>query len=387
MKSLNYIGILVLIFTFFLLPSTSHATGEQSNPEIEVYKLIKNYHVSGKTPSRNAQGSIDSMLLELNDPYARYYSAKQVKDLLDSNQGKIAGIGVLLGGRDNQVFVDQVFDFTPAKKAGLLQGDQIIAIDNTLVQKMTLEEVTYLLRGEKDTQVSLQIKRGKLVRNYLILRQPVQIPLVEANLLTNEIGYIRITSFTDKAANQFVNELEKLKQKNVKGLILDLRGNSGGVISAVNKVVGQFVGEGTLAFIHNTHVLQEAIPIRNGKDWDISLAILVNEQTASAAEVTTGALRYYRQAIIVGTQTFGKGTVQQLFMLQDGSALKITVDEYSLPAQDKVDGIGLTPDVLIKNPSNQRLFAMEELLRMINKSTTPTSQFRTLPNNNYFYSF
>jgi carboxyl-terminal processing protease len=355
-------GMWMICACSLLLISTNVYAADNTDQEkariLEIYDLLTQHHLSGTDATTIENGAIQGMLDSLNDPFTTYFTDQEFKDFQSNLQGTYAGIGVLLEERDGELFVNEVFDGSPASKAGITEGDQILSFDGKAVKGVPIDTILADVKGEEGTSLKVKYLHMGQTHEVELVRQQIDLPVVKSELLFNKLGYIHLGVFNNEAADTFATELTKLKQKNMQGLIIDLRDNPGGMLSAAAKLVSQFVKDGPMVYIKDRDGIVDQINVEQGQDWNIPIVVLVNENSASAAEIMTADLKDYGKATIIGEKTYGKGTVQDVIPLKSGGVLKMTIDEYVPPKHETINHVGITPDILVKNPDEQLLAAI-----------------------------
>jgi carboxyl-terminal processing protease len=312
-----------------------------------------------KNQSDDEQIVLD-MLLGSLDPHSSFMNADIHRDLNTGMQGRFGGIGAEITVKNGVITVVSPIDDTPAFFAGIKPGDQIIKINDVLTQGMTAWEAVKKIRGPENTKVRLTIRRkkGEKPRQLTITRAMINIKTVKYKLHDDHIGYIRLSAFQEKTADDLKTALGEMEEKAgpLKGLLLDMRNNPGGLLDQAIKVSDQFLKSGVIVSTRGRmKFFQNRARARNqGDEPAYPIVILVNEGTASAAEIVSGALQDNRRALVVGTQTFGKGSVQTIFPLDDGAAIKLTTAKYYTPNGRVVHENGITPDVLVGNTQGLR---------------------------------
>lgn len=287
----------------------------------------------------------------LGDPYAAYYTEEEYQSLRDSTNGSYCGIGVEISQNINTgiVTVARVFEDGPAMEAGLKPGDILYKVGDTEVTGMDLTMVVSQIKGEENTKVNISvIREGE--EDYLefqVERRTIEIQTVGSAMLDDQIGYISITSFDDITTSQFIKALDELEAQGIKGLIVDLRDNGGGLVSSVCAILDRLLPEGLIVYTEDKYGNREEETSDAEKYFDKPLAVLVNGNSASASEIFAGAIKDYGIGTLVGTKTYGKGIVQKIYPLHDGTAVKLTVSKYYTPKGNNIHEIGIEPDVEI----------------------------------------
>lgn len=293
-------------------------------------------------------------VMSFGDPYSSYYTAEDYQALMDSTEGEYCGIGVLVSQDvySGIINVLKVFKDAPADIAGMLPGDMITAVDGTEVTGTDLSlVVSDQIKGPENTDVVVTVYREseKKYIDLTITRAIVQHPTVEHEMLADNVGYINLSSFEDVSTDQFVMAVEDLESQGMTALVLDIRNNSGGVVTAAEDIADYILPDGKDIVSFKGKAIDESTAVsKDGHQMDIPVAVLVNDQSASASEILSGALGYHDSAVIVGTKTFGKGIAQGIFEMPDGSALKLTTAYYYLPSGECIHEKGIEPDVAVE---------------------------------------
>lgn len=315
-------------------------------------------------------GSLKGMFANLGDPYTQYYTKEEFSKLMESIDGRYKGIGVLVqASKEGLIKVVQVFDDSPAKEAGMKAGDYITKVEGKEFSSDQMEEAVALMKGDEDTTVNITIKRisddkteGEDI-DLKVDRRDVRVDTVDESIKEvdgKKIGYIHIKSFDDVTKDDFEKSYKKLKDGGIEGLVLDLRNNPGGSLDVCLDIADKFLDEGTIVTTEDKKgnvVTEES----DAEMDDIPMTVLVNENSASASEILSGALKDRKRAKVIGQKTFGKGIVQKLFPLNDGSGAKITISEYHTPSGAKINKVGVSPDIEATN-DNPGLEIKEENL-------------------------
>ena len=292
------------------------------------------------------------MLVGLDDPYAAYYTKEEYQSLMDSTNGSYYGIGVEMSQNMTTgiITITRVFEGSPAEEAGLLPGDVIYRVDDEEVTGEDLTKVVSKVKGAEGTTIPISVAReGE--SDYLtfdVERRMIEISTVAHKLLDGNIGYISVTSFDDVTVNQFLAALDDLENQGETALIIDLRNNGGGLVSSACSMLDRLLPEGLIVYTEDKYGNRDEMKSDVENYFDKPLVLLVNGNSASASEIFAGAIKDYGIGTLVGTQTFGKGIVQKIYPLSDGTAVKLTVSKYYTPNGNNIHGIGIAPDVEVE---------------------------------------
>ena len=335
--------------------SVTAGTGEvYKNIELftEVLRQIEKSYVEPQDSQKLIQGAIKGMVQSL-DPHSSFMTKEEHQELLMETKGSFSGVGIEITIRDNLLTVVSPIEGTPAYKAGIQAGDKIIKIDGKLTTEMTLPEAVKGIRGEKGTKVNLTIMREGADKplEFSLTRDLIPIKSVRSYLLTPDIAYVRISNFQSKTAQDLSDALEKIENEGkLRGLILDLRNNPGGLLSQAIEVSDLFLDSGVIVSTRGRDSAQDlqATAHKEKTERDYPIIVLVNGGSASAAEIVAGALQDNKRAVILGTKTFGKGSVQTIIPLSDGSGLRLTTAMYYTPSGRSIQASGISPDVEMK---------------------------------------
>lgn len=320
------------------------------------------------------EGQLKGLFQALEDPYSVYMTEDEFKSFTEHTQGIYGGIGVIVTpGDDNLITVVSPIEGTPGERAGLRTGDKIIKVNGEEFTADNMDKAVKLMKGEPKTTVSITILRkdkdGK--NNYIdldIVREEIRLITVKSNIIEDNIGYIKITSFDELTYEDFMKELNSLMKNNISGIILDLRNNPGGLLNVCVDIADELLGEGTIVYTETRHG-ERAYEKSNKKHIDIPLVVLVNEGSASASEILAGAIKDHNKGILIGNKTFGKGVVQRIRELSDGSGFKLTVSEYFTPNGTNIHGIGIEPDITVDLPEEVQEIGIENLEQDIQLKT------------------
>jgi len=303
-------------------------------------------------------GAIQGLVHSLDDPYSEFFTPQEHQRFEEDVQGNFGGIGAEIGLRENRLTIIAPLKNTPASKAGLESGDLILKINSTSTERMQLNEAINLIRGPKNTSVTLSVYRESWenIKDIIITRQIIDVPTVEINVLDDNIAHVEFQAFNGNANQLFFKAMsDTLSQTGVKGIVLDLRNNPGGFLEIAVDMAGWFMDTGKVIVTEKGLDHETAFKSRgNGALKDIPLVILVNKGSASASEILAGALRYHNKTPLVGENTFGKGTVQQLKNLRDGSSIKLTIANWVLPDGTIIEKNGIAPDYEVKITEEDR---------------------------------
>jgi len=312
-------------------------------------KIEKNY-VNDVDREKLIHGAIKGMLKAL-DPHSSFMEPDGYKEMMIETKGSFSGVGIEITVRDDILTVVSPIEGTPAFKAGVKAGDQIIMVEGKPTKDLVIMEAVKLIRGKKGTKVKLTIRREGAEKpiDFSITRDVIPIKSVRSLLLPSEIGYIRISTFQSKTDKELLKALKDLaKEKELKGLILDLRNNPGGLLSQAIKVSDEFLDSGVIVSIKGRDKQEEkSLAHKNKNNKNYPIIVLVNGGSASASEIVAGALQDNKKALILGTKTFGKGSVQAIFTLSDGSGLRLTTAVYYTPSGRSIQASGIEPDIKV----------------------------------------
>ncbi|HEX6971522.1 MAG TPA: S41 family peptidase [Limnochordia bacterium] len=338
---------------------------------LEVISLVRTHYVdpvdvTGLVAAYIQKGTINGMLqAALHDRYTRFLPRRAYGQMQIETRGVFTGLGINVGIKDDRITVIAPIPGTPAARAGLLPGDRIVHIDGRPTDYMSLDEAVSLMRGERGSPVVLGIERANGQRSDVrIVRSVIEVPSVSQIEvlrpgtypgLSAPVGYVRLLSFTERTEGELSEALERLEREGVRGLILDLRYNPGGLFGAAIGVANLFLEGGPIVHIVGRDRDRRTVfASGDGRRVNVPLVVLVNEYSASASEIVSGALQDRGVATLVGTRTFGKGLVQTVIPLRDGSALSLTTARYETAGGRQIDGSGIVPDVVVPDPAGER---------------------------------
>ena len=338
-----------------------------NSSEIEIYKKIDLFgevlekindeYVDEIDQSESMDSAINGLLQSL-DPYSAYMTPKTFKEMQTDTSGEFGGLGIEVSMEAGVIKVISPIDDTPASKAGIKAGDYIVKIDDLQVQGKSLSEAVDLMRGPVGSEIELTVRRRgvKKAITFNIIREIIEVKSVKSDLIDNNIGYIRLTSFNDNSSQQIKKQIKKLNQnKNLKAFILDLRNNPGGLLNQAIKITDFFLENGEIVSTksrkksENRRWFARKGDITNGK----TLMVLINYGSASASEIVAGALKDHKRAILLGESSYGKGSVQSIIPLKNKGAIRLTVAKYYLPSGKSISEVGVKPDIEVNEEGDE----------------------------------
>ncbi|WP_271628563.1 S41 family peptidase [Caldicellulosiruptor sp. DIB 104C] len=362
-KRLNTIAIILItavatyIFTTYLyFGSPLYTNNLVTNPKLsKVIWLLKKYYYEPKDISdqKLIDGAIDGIAASVNDPYTEYFTKKEFNEFVIQSKGTYFGIGVTIEPGEHYIEVVTSFEGSPAYMAGIKPGDKIIKVNGISLTAKDIDKAASLMRGPKGTPVTVTVLRDGSSKpiDFKIVRDEIKIKTVSSKIFDNTIGYIKITNFDENTPQDFMAAYDKLKSSGCRALIIDLRFNPGGLLESVVDVASNFLKKGQLiVYLKDRYNNKQYFKSYKNGDTVTPLVVLTNRYSASASEILAGCLKDQKRAKIVGEKTFGKGVVQQVFELGDGSAIKITVSQYLLPSGAYINKKGIKPDIQVLQP-------------------------------------
>lgn len=350
----------ILLYNFGLGDKLSLPIGNIGENNISTklnsYRMLIEKYFLGEINDENLnEGAIRGYIAGLGDPYTEYISKEDMETYLEDTMGNFVGIGIYMvkNTEYDKVQILSTIKGSPAEAIGLEPGDLILAVDDKEYSADDMDKMSRDIKGEEGTKVKLQIMRKNEIREFDITRAVIKVNQVEGKVLSNNIGYIEFTSFDETTAEDFKEEYERLEKQGIKSLIIDLRNNGGGIVDTALEIADFMIDK-------DYPILYEVD--KNGKEnvkkskenpiIIMPIVVLTNENTASASEILAGALKDTGKAKIVGKTTYGKGVIQQILQLTDGSGLKITIEEYKTPNKEKIHEVGIKPDVEVDLPKD-----------------------------------
>ena len=349
----------ILLILIFFTTSASGKDNENLYKKIdlfgEVLDKVKKEYVDEINESDVMDAAINGVLQYL-DPYSVYMNPELFESMQTDTKGEFGGLGIEVSMEAGVVKVISPIDDTPASKAGIKAGDYIIKINDVQVQGKTLMEAVKLMRGPINSSIDLTIRRRgeKKIINKTIIREMIQVKSVEAKIMKNNIGYLRLKSFNSNSSKQLVEKIKNFeKSKKLTGYILDLRNNPGGLLTQAINVTDFFLNDGEIVSTKGRKASENRrfFAKKGDKVKGKPLIILINNGSASASEIVAGALKDHKRAILLGENTYGKGSVQSIIPLSDGGGMRLTISKYYLPSGQSISEIGVSPDILVEEES------------------------------------
>lgn len=379
-KAIIY-GVLLVVITFLITSTLNIALGGKvviSKETYEAYKkynkmialeeLVKDDFYQKTSDEKLVDGAIKGMFSGLDDKYSQYYTKAEFEKLKEQTSGSFVGIGVYISptSDDDHITIIALIDGSPAEKSGIKAGDKILKVDGKVVSAQNSDEAITMIKGKKGTEVELTIKRGEQILDVNVKRDEIVSKTVEGKVLDDNIGYIKITSFSEHTNKEFEKTLNTLKQSDIKGLVIDLRDNPGGLLNVCKDIADSLIGEGTIVYTKDNKGNTEYLKSDKEK-LGLPIAVLTNEGSASASEILTGAIIDNKAGISVGTTTFGKGLVQSVRELKDGTGYKLTTAQYFTPSGEYINGKGIKPTIEEKDEEKQLDVALKWIKEQISK--------------------
>ena len=318
-------------------------------------QLIDKYYLGEIDENKLKEGAIKGYIEALGDPYSEYISAEEMQDYKADILGSFTGIGIYMvqDKEAGRIKIITPIKNTPAEKAGIQPGDYIIKIDGEEYYAEDMSKAGAYIKNEKQNKIKLEILRGKETIEYEINKEKIIVNPVISEVLENNIGYIELTSFDQDTAKNFKQEFENLKSQNIKSLIIDLRNNGGGIVDEAVQIADYITDKGsTILITTDKNGKEKTKESKENPIINMPIIVLVNGNSASASEILAGALKDLNKATLVGTKTYGKGVIQGVMTLQDGSGLKITTEEYVTPNREKINEKGIEPNEVVQLPEN-----------------------------------
>ena len=353
--------LLILFFSILLLNKSFSKNEEDIYQKIDLFsevldKINKEY-VDEVNQGKAMDAAINGVLQSL-DPYSAYMSPEMFNDMQIETTGEFGGLGIEVGMEAGVVKVISPIDNTPASRAGIKAGDYIVKINETQVQGKSLTEAVELMRGQVGTDIEITVRRAgkKKAIIFNITREIIEIESVKSKILDDKIGYLRLTSFNENSSEQIKNKIKEIKKdKKIKGYILDLRNNPGGLLSQAIRISDFFLDYGEIVSTksrkssENRKWFSKKGDLIDGK----TLIVMINYGSASASEIVAGALKDHKRAIVIGENSYGKGSVQSIIPLKNNGAIRLTISKYYLPSGQSISEVGVTPDIVVEEDSKE----------------------------------
>ncbi len=357
-KKFKIISLVIILFTFSKI--TYAANDEDIYDKIDLFgevldKINKEY-VDEVNHSDAMDAAINGVLQSL-DPYSAYMSPDTFKEMETETSGKFGGLGIEVGMEFGVVKVITPMDDSPAERKGVKAGDYIVQINGVQVQGKTLSEAVELMRGPVGTSLEITVRRKGLKKalTFEITREIIEVKSVKSKIIDDSVGYIRLTAFNDNSSKQVKDKINKFKKKKINKYVLDLRNNPGGLLSQAVKISDFFLNNGEIVSTksrksyENKKYFAKKGDIINGE----TLVVLINYGSASASEIVAGALKDHKRAILIGENSYGKGSVQSIIPLKNKGAIRLTISKYYLPSGESISGTGITPDIEVNENSDE----------------------------------
>lgn len=313
--------------------------------------IIKSRYVEDVPVDTLMTGAVKGMVNSLGDPHSIYMDPKMYKEFMIETEGSFGGVGIVLGAKDKVLTVISPIEGTPGEKAGIKSGDEIVKIDGQDTKGLALDEAVSKIRGPEGTKVTLTIRRGQETKDYALTRSNIQIKTVSGKMLPDNIGYIRISMFNENTGSDLAKKYQELEKEGMKAIVLDLRDNPGGLLDESVKVANKFVPKGPVVSVITRDGRRDT-STSNLEAVKYPCAVLINGGSASASEIVAGAVQDTGAGTLVGTKSYGKGSVQTLMRLDKDDAIKLTIAKYYTPKDRSINGIGIEPDVKVELPEH-----------------------------------
>lgn len=341
-------AVFILIVAFGWAVASNY---KQFGNLVKVMVLVKTQYLNPVEYSPMVEGAIKGIVKSLNDPYSAYLDPATYQQLREQIKGSFGGLGILVGMKEDYLTVANTYKGTPASIAGIQPGDVIVKIDNREVSGIDLETAVQMMRGPVGTKVTLSLMRASVPKPFDVelTRQEIVVPTVESRMLENGIAHVVLIQFTEKTPGEMEENIARLKKNGMRAIILDLRNNPGGELLSAVKVSRHFLPPGPVVYIEYKGGRQEEHRTE-GNNQRLPLVVLINNSSASAAEILAGAVKDTKSGILIGEKTFGKGVVQMVFDLDNGAGLKLTTARYLTPNKNDINKKGIMPDVAVSQP-------------------------------------
>ena len=349
----------ISLYTYFVenpVSVSANNTNKDISSKLTKYReIIDKYFLGDVDDEKLKEGAIKGYIEGLGDPYTEYISKEDMDTYLDDTMGNFVGIGIYMikNTQYDKIQVLSIIKGGPAEKVGIQAGDLIVSVDGVEYKASDMTVASNNIKGEAGTKVVVEILRGAETIKYEITREKVKVNQVEGKVISNNIGYIQFTSFDETTAEDFKAKYEELAKQNIKSLIIDLRNNGGGIVDQALEIADYMTDKDSVLLYEVDKNNKETVrKSKNDAIINMPIIILTNKNTASASEILAGALKDLGKAKTVGTTTYGKGVIQQILKLNDGSGIKITIEEYQTPNRNKIHKVGIEPDEKVELPES-----------------------------------
>ena len=366
-SSILTVNIELLLGDKVLISREAYDEYEKYSKLYSLEETIKENYYTKVNDKDLVDGAMKGLFEGLHDPYSQYMTKKEFNDLMEYTKGSYSGIGVIVNpGEDGYITVVSAIEDTPGARAGLKAGDKIAKVNGKAVTAKEMEKAVGMMKGEAGTDVVITIIRDKKEPfDVSIKREEIRLKTIKSEVLENNIGYIRITTFDEKTAGEFKENLKGLKAKGIKGLVIDLRDNPGGLLDQCKEIADEVIPkDATIVYTKDNKGSKEYLK-SSGGELGIPLAVLVNKGSASASEILSGAIRDNKVGTLIGTTTFGKGLVQRVKPLKDGSGFKLTIAQYFTPSGEYIHGKGIKPHIVVDKNEDVLPKALEYIKKEI----------------------
>ncbi|MFW6268872.1 MAG: S41 family peptidase [Bacillota bacterium] len=359
-NKINYKKLVIstIIFTMILISSGKVYTEELSSftKLRQIMYMIEKYYVEDVDEEEMVESAIEGIVEDL-DSYSSYLTSEEYSEMQMEFEGEYGGIGIVITTRDDELTIVSPFRGTPGDEAGLKAGDVIIEIDGEPTDEIAQEKAVDLMRGTPGTDVTIKIRRKETengeneeTREVTLTRAKIEIPYVRSEILEDNIGYVTVVQFADEIGFKVEKEIKDLKEQGAEAIILDLRNNPGGILEEAVDLSSNFVKEGTLVSVKQRNEEKRVLKVNDSiETTDLPLVVLINEGSASGSEIVAAAIKEYNRGKLLGTKTFGKGTVQTVAPIEDGSALRLTTARYYTPSGNFIHEKGIEPDIEVEH--------------------------------------
>lgn len=352
--------ILILCLVIWGLGSRGTAVNPASYIKLAALeKMINRYYYQDVDRAALEKGMYRGIMESMGDPYTEYYTEKEYKDLMSSLTGSFVGIGVgMIKTEGGEIKLLTVYDNSPAKEAGIVAGDILEQVDGQDISDLSLEEIVARCRGREGSRVDLTLRGADGSQKTLsVERRQIEIPTVSHRMITDGIGYIRISQFGENTLKEYLAAMDDLKRQGMKGVVYDVRNNPGGMVTSVTDILNHILPKGISVYIIDKRGKRTDYRADGRDELHMPAAVLTSKNSASAAEIFAGAIRDYHKGTLIGQTTFGKGIVQQTMQLIDGSAIKITTSSYYTPSGESIHKKGISPDIPMEDTHKEGIDA------------------------------